>query len=154
MAGREYGPIRLGSLDTLVAVNALRFVVGGSGLRASFWFILLALLFLVVGGVLAADSGMVFIGGVSALALFVVIPMMQGRRRNEFFIEITDRGLLVRTGQIETLYRKIEAGRIRHILGRLLIPVTGRLVVVVPIAQVGIDVAGAIEREALALPFG
>ncbi|WP_205651051.1 hypothetical protein [Tsuneonella mangrovi] len=73
--------------------------------------------------------------------------------RPAFTLAVTDRGLLVRTSAIETLYLRVDVRRVRTVLGRMLIPISGQSVLVVPIVQIGEEAAIDLRRQVLALPF-
>lgn len=134
---RDYGPFRLGPVDLLVAVNALRFIVLPLRQRI-FWIGLVIFLgVLLIFNAYSADwFGAALI--LFLLALFLIFgPMLSGRRRPSVCLRVTDLGLLAISDETENLYKRVDVDRMRVIWGRLLVPVNKSCVLIAPVRAIG-----------------
>ncbi len=150
---REFGPLRLKPLDLVIATTALQLIVGKRSSLIKNWGILLVCAGALVVSQARSDSTLLWMGLGLPVLLFVVLPVLRGMSRPAFTLAVTDRGLLVRTSAIETLYLRVDVRRVRTVLGRMLIPISGQSVLVVPIVQIGEEAAIDLRRQVLALPF-
>ena len=151
--GRAIGPIKLGTLDMLIGLTAMRLLFGSRVHKLSQWFLGIWLIGLTAYSFQSAAFWAA--GGVGAffLFIFIVSPILAGVSHVPFTLTVTDCGLLGKSGSIETLYRAVKAGEIRVVFGRLLVPVDGAQVIIVPKSQVGIEALELLRRDLLALPF-
>ena len=150
---RAIGPIKLGSLDMLIGLTAMRLLFGSRVHKLSQWFLGIWLIGLTVYSFQAAAFWAAGSVGVFFLVIFIVTPILASVRHVPFTLTVTHRGLLGKSGSTETLYRAIKAGEIRVVFGRLLIPVEDAQVFIVPKSQVGLEALELLRRDLLALPF-
>lgn len=146
--GAGYGPFRLGPVDTFIALNAMRLGYGECATRFAFGLLLFAALVSLGSGLWHRDLILVLIGVVVIGAVFVALPMLVAGSVQAFTLHVTPDGLVSRTDDEVTLYRSLDLGRRRLVLGRMLIQSGGRKVIIVPLRQLpGVEY----ERLSLAL---
>lgn len=153
VTGREYGPVKLGPLDMVVGLAAVRLVIGSGRVRAIIWALLAVCAAGAVLGAVQGDALLLALGLLIPVLLLVLLPMIRAAQFPAFTLEFTSRGLIGKSATAETLYLGVQPARMRTVLGRLLIPLSGNLVIIVPLRQIGEEAAAQLRRDVLALDF-